>query len=263
MNRAARHANALPHWLVAAAFGFFCKTAFAAEPGITVAAQASNYRYAEPGVMQLWGNKLGVAARFDWPHDDGRRYRLEGRLAGGLVDYTSNESGSDEDEIDVLSNFRAQLGRDWQWENGTVVTLLAGLGLRHLLNDSSGNTTTTGHVGYRRESLYLYTPLSVAVSVPVRDNDNWSFSAEYAPLLTGLQTSYLPSGETIYNVQRRGHGTRFELAYHWPKWSFSLFRQAWRIADSDFVLCDGGSAYCYEPHNNTREIGLQLAVRIR
>jgi len=69
----------------------------------------------------------------------------------------------------------------------------------------------------------------------------------------------LPAGE------HKGHGLRLNLAYETSSWSASVFYRYWDIADSETGTCTSPSVVYtgYEPHNVTREVGLQLRYRFR
>lgn len=236
----------------------------AADPGrtsVSVDAQLSSYRYEEPGIMRLAGQKLGVAGRITTLQNDNNFVRAEGRIAGGTVDYDSVGSGSDSGEPDYLFEGRLLAGHafgrgetDWAW--------FAGVGYRYLVNDSSDHVTTTGAAGYRRESNYIYVPLGFEVRKPLSGNAALSFEIEYDHLLAGVQKSYV--FETFSNQQRSGHGFRGGIDYHFSKvWSLGAFANAWRIGESDKVVCGGGNYVCWEPENRTREVGLRVRYSLR
>lgn len=237
----------------------------AADPGrtsITVEGQLSGYRYEEPGLMSLVGQKLGVEGRITTLQNDNNFVRAEVRLAGGTVDYDSVETGSDAGEPDRLFEGRVLAGHTFAGE--TDFSWFLGVGYRYLINDSSGRITTTGAYGYRRESNYIYVPLGFEVRKPLSGDAALSFEIEYDRLLAGVQKSYLDPA--ISNQQRSGQGFRGGVNYHFAKsWSIGAFANVWRIADSEDVPCtiNGRNTRCYEPENRTREVGLRVRYLLR
>jgi hypothetical protein len=239
----------------------------AADPGrtsISVDAQLSSYRYEEPGVMSLTGQKLGVAGRITTLQNNNNFVRAEGRLAGGTVDYDSVRTGSDSGEPDYLFEGRILTGHVFE-RGESDVGWFAGIGYRYLLNDSSGHETHANgitYAGYRRESNYIYVPLGIEVRKPLSGDAALSFEIEYDHLLAGVQKSYLDP--VISNQQRSGHGFRGGIDYRFGKsWALGAFANIWRIGESEKVVCQGGTSVCWEPENRTREVGLRVRYSLR
>jgi hypothetical protein len=249
----------------AALVGSTVATAELGSTSYSVEGQLSTYHYEEPGLMELDGSKLGVAARATTTKSNRSFVRAEGRFAGGYVDYDSVDTGSTTGEPDYLFEVRLAGGKswtggaaDWSW--------FAGLGYRNLINDSSDKTTTFGgktYYGYKRQSTYVYLPVGIEVRRPLADERAISAEIEYDHLLMGQQRSYL--GETVSNRQHRGHGVRGGIDYSFNmKLSLGIFANVWKIDDSEVVPtnidfdADGDADALYEPRNRTREIGLRV-----
>ena len=221
----------------------------------SIEGQASRYRYVEPDLMSLEGNKLSLAGRVLAPLDNDRSLIMEGRIAYGLVDYQSVATGNDNDEPDTIVEFRLLLGNNINLGSLRLLPYL-GYGFRTLVNDSQGVITTTGHAGYLRISRYHYLPLGVEIKANIFGGKT-TLQLEIDQLLVGTQESYLP-GETIINRQKSGRGFLASLMFSQGNWAAGPYNQEWKIASSDSVSCDLGQSYCTEPRNQTRETGFRL-----
>ena len=221
----------------------------------------SSYRYEEPGLMQLKGQKAAIELQWVNTAPSGQQLAIDVRGVFGPVDYSSQDSGSDTGEPDFYTDLRLLGGQSIRWGSERLTPYL-GLGWRRLVNDSSGMTTSTGAVGYRRTSNYFYLPLGANLSFSIAGEARLEINAEFDHLVSGTQKSELP-GETINNTQRRGRGWRFGFLYGNREWAIGPFIQAWKIAKSNEVDCDNGTAICFEPANETREFGIRVQIGIR
>lgn len=91
--------------------------------------------------------------------DDSWFIRLDGRYANGDADYESSGTGSNDNLTDWYTEIRALFGTDYTL-NDFVLAPYSGLGYRYLFNDLRGDSSS-GAIGYRRESEYFYLPLGV------------------------------------------------------------------------------------------------------
>lgn len=232
--------------------------------------QLSGYRYEEDDkgafFMALDGRKLGITLNDTRELDDDWFMGGELRYAGGNVDYTSASSGNKGANADSYLDFRFTLGRDFR-VGQQLLAPFGGLGYRYLNNDLRGYSTT-GAAGYRRTSNYAYLPLGLTHRAMVAPSARFATTIEYDYLIQGIQRSYMTDlgyNDDLYNTQRNGHGLRMSLAYETEHWSAGVFYHYWNIQDSDVgVYTSSSTAYsAYEPHNITREIGLQLKFRFR
>jgi len=243
--------------------------------GSEIGVQLSTYKYEEDDagsfIMSLEGRKLGITGAFVQSLKDDWFWGMDGRYVTGNVDYKSASTGEKSANPDDYYEFRLTAGRDLVV--GTqVLAPYAGLGYRYLKNDLRGNSST-GHIGYRRSSTYLYLPIGIHHRVQAGAGARFVTTLEYDYLIEGRQKSYMTDAvggfftytSDLTNLQRSGHGLRLGLAYETRNWSLSVFHHMWDIARSD----DGVFTSilfvhtAYEPHNITRETGLLLRYHFR
>lgn len=247
--------------------GMPLKTTTGSEIGI----QISGYKYEEDVngsfFMSLQGNKVGVTGSFTQAYEDDWYWGGDARFANGHTDYQSASTGTKSANPDFYLDARLTVGRDFE-TGQQVLSPYAGLGYRYLNNDLRGYSST-GAVGYRRTSSYIYIPIGVTHRFRVSNDARFATTFEYDYLLQGIQRSYMTditsagNNTDLDNLQRNGHGLRLNLAYETPRWSAGVFYHYWNIADSEigtytrpgFVLSG------YEPHNITREVGVQVKYR--
>ncbi|MDP3628332.1 MAG: hypothetical protein Q8S12_17245 [Hydrogenophaga sp.] len=253
----------------ASAQGLPLQTTTGAEIGI----QVSSYRYEEDRngsfFMSLDGKKLGLSGSFTQTYGDRWFWGGDARYASGNADYASASTGSKSANPDSYVDARLTFGRDFD-VGDQVLAPYTGLGYRYLSSDLRGYSTT-GAAGYRRTSNYIYLPLGVTHRFRMGPDARFATTFEYDYLLQGMQRSYMtdiPSGgydRDLNNLQRRGYGLRLDMAYETDRWSAGVFYHYWNIADSDIgVYTAPGLVYSgYEPHNITREAGVQVKVRFR
>ncbi len=226
--------------------------------------QFSRYRYEEPSVdvtnkalkYGFTGSATGVIMRDIFA-------RVDGRFAFGDADYKG--SGEKDGNTDRIYEVRAMLGMDVPFGR-FVVSPYLGLGYRNLYNDLRG-VTSTGAVGYRRESQYLYVPVGVQPRYQIDRNSTLSLNIEIDPLLQGWQFSQLSDAglgdPDVHNKQDSGYGLRGELMYGYGRFSIGPFFNYWNIEDSNFAKCDPVTFTCFvEPKNETLEFGIQARVRL-
>ncbi len=233
----------------------------------------SSYRYEEPSAyVSLTGDKFGVSHTGtlvlgnDWYIKDDMRF------AYGNVDYSG--SGINLGEPDWYYEVRALMGRDFK-VNSFVLSPYVGFGYRYLFNDSRGYSST-GAIGYRRESNYYYVPMGVTHRVEVQSREALATTLEFDYLLFGSQVTRLTdvlgyNGYTAIsdstNRQNSGYGFRLNVMYEMSDFSFGPFVNVWHINDSEDVpqaVTHGGVTaieYLYEPKNQTIEYGVKAAFR--
>ena len=136
-----------------------------------------------------------------------------------------------------------------------------GLGYRDLLDDSGYKTSSTNHLGYDRLSKYYYVPIGAIWYI----SDSLSLKSQYNYFLAGNQISFLneilPNTYPVNpeNTQRIGWGIDLTLRSKLnSKWSTYGFFRSWNIEDSDVVSCSA-LIYCYEPKNQTHEMGAGIS----
>lgn len=233
----------------------------------------SSYRYEEPSLgMTNKGDKFGVnhlgakTLNADWFIKDDLRF------AYGSVDYVG--SGYQPSAPDWYLDARGLIGRDFLSGNG-IYSPYIGIGYRYLFNDLRGYSSS-GAIGYRRESNYLYVPLGVTHRFKLDDSAVLATTVELDRLLGGRQLSRLSdlvghsgynSAPDVTNAQNSGFGFRADVMYEMGDWAFGPFFNIWRISQSDSVLQpivqNGATTWYYftEPENRTTELGLRMRFR--
>lgn len=245
--------------------------AISQEIGLT----GSSYKYTEPDIMSLKGAKLGVDYAVTFPVANGWFVKGDIRYANGDVDYESNGTGTSEGNPDWYTEWRLTSGYEFAFGSHTLSPYV-GLGYRYLYNDMRG-LTSTGHVGYRRESRYVYLPIGLKHAVTFSPRSRLVTTIEYDYLIEGRQKSVLSDTEGYYgwvevgdvtNKQDRGRGVRLSSMFHTHGWSFGPYASYWKIAQSDVasnvsqhVSLPGWVIiqYWIEPENTTREAGVKVS----
>lgn len=228
--------------------------------GWEVGGQVSDYRYEEPGTMSLEGARLGVSGVYTAVGPTRAFARIEGRWSYANLEYQG--SGVLTDVPDYILELRVLAGRDYA--AGSVLwSPYLGAGFRYLHNDLRG-VTSTGAIGYRRESNYFYLPLGVTLRMPLAGG--WVFAPllEYDVFVHGVQRSYLSDTglglPDVSNEQSRGRGYRVQLMFESRRWTVGPWLHFWDVEDSEPQTIAPGLAV-YEPANETREAGVELRYR--
>jgi hypothetical protein len=227
--------------------------------GFAIGGQLFDYKYEEPTVMNTKGTKMGVFVDLTSRTGNSWYWTLGGRYARGDVTYTG--SGTKKDNPDSLWELRFIWGRDLKvWKH--ALSPYAGVGYRTLYNDLRG-VSSTGAVGYRRDSQYFYVPLGLTYRIPLGPIYRLSFNGEYDYFIEGRQKSYLMTDTGLWfddpvNKQRKGHGTKFNIWFEKSNWAYGAFVNHWDIGQSQINYYLGGASYVYEPANNTKEVGFQF-----
>jgi len=242
---------------------------------------ASDYEYREPGIMSLEAIKVGIDYSGKVPFSKNWFLRGDFSYAYGRVDYESVNTGSSDDHKDWHVDTRGLVGYDFQFGSHTL-SPYSGLGFRLLSNDMRG-TTTTGHLGYRRQSQYFYLPIGLAHRWSLGERVKLTTTIEYDYLAMGRQTTELgdvyegtttPSGTTLVSVepakndQKHGYGLRGSIMLGFGNWMMGPYASYWRIDDSEVdnrvkAKDDAGDTWIltgavYEPRNRTREAGFKV-----
>jgi hypothetical protein len=253
-----------------------------------VGLETSYIHYEEPDIMKEKGWMTGVfgvytlrmqdnqpvgsLAEFLSHYGDNKMFRVDGKFSYGEVDYDSNGTGSIDSIEDFMFETRATAGYDFPVLQTTTITPYTGLGYRYLNDDSSGKTSTTGHVGYERESNYFYLPLGLETQTKLAQGGwSWGLSFEYDLFLNGKQKSHLedvsPLLNTLDNDQDSGFGLRGSLRllkeFQNVEWLIEPFFRYWSIEDSEVgtIVCGGTPcALGFEPENESREYGIKLGA---
>jgi len=224
----------------------------------------SNYKYSEPGVMNIDANKLGLeysgtySLNPEWPNQSkGLFLKTEFRYVTGQANYNSVSTGSKNSVPDWYYEARILGGRDYSYGD-SIISPYLGISYRYLFNDLRG-TTTTGNIGYRRESNYYSLPIGLSHKISLSNQKQLQTIVEYSYLIRGLQNSKLSDANTgladISNNQRSGYGFRLSSMLRFDRWAIGPSLIYWRINQSEQVT--SGSKNYIEPQNNTTELGLK------
>ena len=242
------------------------KAGLATKTANEIGVSVSSYKYTEPGVMSIKATKIGFdysgtyAIGGEWPNRSaGWFVRGDARFATGKGDYTSPATGSINNRPDWYYEFRGMIGKDFELGDYTL-SPYAGLGYRYLFNDLRG-TSTTGAVGYRRESNYLTLPIGLTHKMNLDNQKQLLTTLEYSYLISGRQQSKLSdtaiAGQTDVNLkQRTGYGLRLGTMVRFDTWSVGPSLAWWRINESDR---SSAPLLISEPRNNTYEFGVKGA----
>ena len=228
------------------------------------------FNYEEPGVMEEAGLFYGVAAAYHYHHT--LMLGLDGRLAFGSVDYTSPASGSIDDIGDFVIETRGTVGMDWHMNDRVMLTPFSGFGYRYLNDDTGGRSSTTGALGYERESHYYYSPMGLAARWSGPQDWTVTLSGEYDLFWSGTQTSHLSDAvatlSDLENDQDDGYGTRASLAVEKQgrkiAWVVEAFWRYWDIDESNAApLSLSGTVIGvgFEPANDSFEVGGRITAR--
>ena len=228
---------------------------------LEVTLDLSYYYYEEPDFMNDTSDptfvSLGVK---NWqPHaeiDSPWNFLYTAEATRGWVSY----SGSGTLDKDYYK-FRGEAYLGYRLE---YFTPIIGLGYRWLYDDSGGTSSSTGALGYDRQSQYFYLPVGGIFDL----GDKLRIKGQLNYLIAGRQTSYLSdiAGFTdIENDQTTGWGTDFTIDYKVNEKAniYSFFRY-WDIDDSDIATGAFANVLifeAFEPANTTTEIGIGVSYK--
>jgi len=229
-------------------------------PGWEAGGQFAEYQYEEPSFAKLTGDRIGVAGAYT--STGALLYtRIDLRASYGSLDYQG--SGTLGNVPDWIFETRAVFGKDFLTAAGVALSPYIGLGYRYLYNDVRGRTST-GAIGYRRHSNYVYAPMGLTVRINA--GSNWAIAPtiEYDVFLTGRQVSKLSDTSLgfsdLTNKQAKGRGYRAYLMLENERWAFGPWAHYWKIEQSD-IRPVGLGFIGLEPANRTRDYGVEVRYR--
>ena len=230
--------------------------------GFELGLQGSGYRYTEPDVeVRIDGQQLGGRGAYTVGLGRAVFGRIDIRGAYGELDYSG--SGTAERQPNVIAEARIVVGRDHFVVPGLVLTPYLGMGYRYLYSDLRGQSST-GAIGYRRYSRYLYLPIGLTARIAAEEQWVVSTTIEYDHFIRGRQDSYLSDTglglADAENTQKKGVGYRGSLMFEKGSLSLGPWLHVWRIEDSDIVRVSP-TFFGLEPENETRELGVEVNYR--
>lgn len=221
---------------------------------IEIGPSVSHISYEEPGLMKESGMMYGIEGAYTFK--DALYLRFNGRAAFGSVDYSSPLDGTIGDISDMLIETSGVIGHKI-----LGVYPYIGFGYRYLSDDMAGKQTTTGALGYLRESNYYYVPIGIHAEATNKNGLYFSVEPEIDGVVGGKQESHLgaiPGFPNVRNYQPGGFGYKLTLSVGKKgkmDISAGTFIHYWKIqessADSGFV----------EPKNNSTEVGAQILIK--
>ena len=246
------------------------KTQSINEIGITLSA----YSYKEPS-LNVAMDATNVGLEYQGTYAFKNDWFLLGEVDynNGPVKYSG--TGSQSGIPQYYYNLKAAVGYDFAFD-GFVLSPYVGLGYRFLSQQWGGSTTSTGAIGYDRQSTYNYIPIGVTHRFAVGQKSKIETTLEYDYLISGNQYSGLStinghsgiSGvPNVNNSQNSGYGINLTVMYKEDSWGVGPYWKYWNISQSNTVT--GTFAYnnatyrasVYEPANNTNEFGLKAIYR--
>lgn len=239
------------------------KTKTGNEIGLTV----SSYDYREPSNTSLKATKLGIDYSGAYVLNNDWFVRGDLRYANGKVDYSG--SGTMSNCPQWYYELRGIIGKDF--DQGTYnLSPYFGFGYRYLFNDLRG-VTSTGDIGYRRKSQYVYLPVGVTYRFKLESDTKLATTVEYDRLIKGQQMSYITDVTNLVsdqtNDQHKGYGIKASMYFEKNNWFFGPWFHYWNINQSDStsatvtLLGVTYAATFWEPKNKTTEAGLKLGIK--
>lgn len=236
-------------------------------------AELSHIKYKEPNLMEEKGMMYGITGSYVY-HNLLNKIMLkaEGKGGWGQIDYSSPSSGTMDDIDDYMMELRVAGGYDFSIWTTTMLTPYLGIGYRYLNDDSSGMTTTTGALGYERESNYIYSPIGIATITELQNEWSVGLALEYDFFWKGIQKSHLSNVGLGYNDlendQDDGYGVKgsVKVQKKTEKLDFIIepFIRYWNIKKSEEKAVTYAGViigYGYEPKNSSIEYGLKIAAQ--
>ena len=245
----------------------------ATRTGNEIGLAISSYQYDEPADSQK-ATQGGIAYAGRVAIRNGWFVRGELNYAYGKTDYSSTVTGNKNDNSNWYYEIRALAGKDVPLGNYNLSPYL-GLAYRYLFNDLRGRTST-GALGYRRESEYYTLPVGVNHRINLGNNSQLCTTVEYDYLLRGRQRTRLSdvigydgftSASDLSNTQRHGYGWRLSSMYQSGTWSIGPYLTRWHVSDSDLAISTTvrngvpSQRLLWEPVNSTTEYGIKASYR--
>jgi len=185
-------------------------------------------------------------------------YMYTGEVTYGKVEYTG--SGTSQSDY-----YKARMEGYLSYRLNKRITPFVGLGYRWLWDDAGGTVTSTGALGYDRQSQYLYAPIGATFNV----SDKFSIKGQYNYFIQGKQTSYLSTASSLYsdieNDQNSGWGVDFTATQKWnDRFGIFLFYRHWDIDKSEVstgTYSNIATFTAWEPANTTSEAGIGVSYK--
>ena len=250
------------------------KTQTGNEIGLTL----SSYSYSEPSLnVSMKATNVGIdyTGRYAFGND----WFVLGyaNYNNGPVKYSG--SGTQSGIPQYYFDIKAAVGYDFDLQ-GIQLSPYIGIGYRFLDQQWGGTSTSTGALGYDRQSTYYYLPIGIINRFAVSANKAIvETTLEFDYFLSGNQFSGLSTvngtrnGFTLANFtdsnnsQKSGYGWNLTVMYKTDTWGIGPYFKYWNIQQSETntsIVRINGTSYLstnYEPANNTKEYGIKAIYR--
>ena len=236
----------------------------------------ADYKYEEPGLMQIAGRMNGLSMDYRVPTYLGSSFLLMGgQYLTGTTYYDGTYQISGErtptfEERDYNYSLKLGYGTRVVTAGQSIIDVSASFARRFHVNEG---------IHYDREQTYIYLPLELVMVFPVGTKSTIKFGVEQDVFLSGKNTTkvsqYYDENDRVYR-QDSGSGSKFSLGYETsalgPVILAQVYVRRWDVADSSKVLAsrktdgaillyNGRPARYYEPENNTKTVGFSLGSR--
>jgi hypothetical protein len=240
--------------------------------GLEIGAEMYYYKYEEPNFAELEGLFYGLSTNYTFRNFTiPLMVRGEADLAWGVLDYSSNGTGTADSNDNFVVEPRLLVGYDLAAWGGTV-TPFFGVGYRYLENNMGGTISTTGAGGYDRISQYVYSPVGFEWFMPLQGEWTGVYALEFDIFWDGTQKSELSDVAVglsdLTNDQNDGFGFRSSLRFAGQALGYSIeiepFFRYWLVRDSDVspIRYQGVAVgYGLEPENQTFEAGAKILLK--
>lgn len=212
----------------------------------------------------------GIAAA--WEYHGPFMLKVDGHYKAGKVHYESNGTGSVDGTTDHILDLRGLVGYDFCVDD-LRASPYYGFGYRYLKDNSynDGKLSSSGAIGYDRESNYMYVPLGIEFERRIDSLLTVGVNLEWDIFWHGLQVSHLEEDGNmtpLINEQNKGFGARgsvrFIRCYNAKtKVILEPYIRYWRINASEVGSSAnslGQSDFGLEPDNSTTEVGVALKL---
>jgi hypothetical protein len=228
----------------------------------SLGAFVSNIAYEEAGLMSESSMMYGLTGWYEVYDTYGIRF--EGNISRGDTHYDSYRTGSMDGIPELHAELRTMVNHHHINQKGYAFTPYIGLGYRYLDSDAGDMYSTTGHYGYDRQQTYLYSPIGIEVTTPIRPSRQWqsTVGVEYDYFIHGNNESdvSLTCGSSLKFDQSSGYGWRFKTSFikKTAKQNILIepFYKYWHIDTSSVTNC--GQYSFIEPRNDSTELGVSL-----
>jgi hypothetical protein len=244
-------------------------------PGFELAGELFDYGYDERLEGELVAEDDGTFGGFALGYVEtlGGGSFLRARLSAavGSVDYSS-EDGELENISQSIGQLELHFGKDLAIGRGATLTPFIGLGSRALIDESGGEATHSGALGYDREVSYAYVPVGLGATLPIgrgarlvlSGQVNWVVGGEATSEFSGIDPAFPDVTVDLDDGLGLEASAIFQLPVGRSAIGFGPFVRHWRIERSkSFILTDpegsGEAIEFFEPANRTTELGLRLS----